>query len=217
MPADLHTAIRDALHADDITAADLRYSELRQTRPRRAHQGFAIAGAVAAVAIVAVVLAFTGGRADHNGATGKGGPETGIVGYRWRLVRLNDSYGSLPVPASLHAQIAFAPNDYVLGNDTVNALQGRYRITASGYAVRNAGTTLVGVGDVPQQRKRTIAAVDAMFFPVESAPGNVEVAVSVHGSMLTLRRTGFTLTLRRAGVQPAVPAGRPTPSPAKTG
>lgn len=222
MPADLHTEIRDALHADDITARDLRYPNLRSPRPRRPREVFAIAGAAAVVAVVAVALAVAVGHRDQHPPAAGRGSLTGVVGYRWQVFRVVDSSGALSVPASLHAQVAFAPNGYVLGNDTVNAIQGKYRVTGAGYTVRNSSTTLVGVGDVSQQRKRTIAGVDAMFSAVVTTPSNgrprpFEVAVSLRNGTLTLSRAGFTLILHRDGVQPAVPAGHPTPSPAKTG
>jgi hypothetical protein len=222
MPADLHTEIRDALHADDITASDLRYPDPRSPGPRRTREAFAIAGAVAAVAVVAVALTVAVGHRGERPPAGGHGSLSGVVGYRWQVVRLVDSFGALPVPASLHAQIGFAPNGYVLGNDTVNALQGTYRITGEEYAVRDARTTLVGVGDVSQQRKRTIAAVDAMFSSVARAPSDVtprqiKIIASLRGQTLTLRHAGFTLILHRAGVQQAVRAGRPSSTPTKTG
>ena len=57
-----------------------------------------------------------------------------FVGYRWNLVALDDSTGHLVVPSTLHPRIEFAPDGTFGGDDTVNGLGGRYRVTAHGYS-----------------------------------------------------------------------------------
>jgi hypothetical protein len=59
--------------------------------------------------------------------------------------------------------------------------------------------------------------VDAIFFIASPAPGastqTDEVAATVHGGTLNLRRSAVTLTLRRAGTQADFRAERPSPTP----
>lgn len=222
MSADVHAAIRDALRADDITAADLRYSELRPPDHRRTRQVSAVAGAMAVVVVLAVALALTVGQGGGDTAAGPNDPLTGVVGYRWQVVGLTDSFGSLPVPAALHAQIGFTRDGYVLGKDSVNALQANYHVTAQGYAVRNATTTLIASTHMSPQQKRTVAAVDAMFSSTPGKPGGSrplqkEVVVRLHRDTLTLSRAAVTLTLHRTGTQPDFFARTPSRRPTTTG
>lgn len=131
------------------------------------------------------------------------GALTGVIGFRWRVVKVIDSHGAVSVPSALGAQIGFSDDGYMFGKDTVNALQGDYELTAGGYSVRNGATTLLPHG-LDQNRERIIAAVDAMFLAV-TRPGEnppVVVQVGLAGTTLTLRRDDITLTLERAGTQP---------------
>lgn len=132
---------------------------------------------------------------------------SGAVGYRWQVVGLRDAFGKMPVPGGLHAGIAFTRDGHVLGNDTLNALGASYRANRRGYTTRDAGTTLVGSMAMARDRKRIKTAVDAMF-PM-AAPRPIEIVVRVHRDNLTLSRSSFTLTLRRAGIQPNFGSQRP--------
>lgn len=219
MSTDLPTAIREALHADDITAADLRHPTLRvRTRPvgRRV---VAIAGAVVAVAAVAIALAvLPGGRSELRPTTGNGAL-SGVVGYRWRVTEIEES-GTTPGPvpraiAQLHAEIDFTRDGYVLGNDTVNALQANYRTVPAGYTVHNAVSSLVGTAGMTPQRKRIVAAVDALFFSTR-AGRPVTVQVYLTGNRLLLARGSVGVFLRRAGNQPDFFSQMPSPTPTRT-
>jgi hypothetical protein len=128
----------------------------------------------------------------------------GIIGYRWRVTHLVDATGPLPVPSSLRAEIGFTRDGYVLGNDSVNAMQGNYEATDGGYSVRSGGGTFALYGGSDPVRRRTIDAVDAMFI------NRPTVKQSLDGDILTLRTGGITLTLQRAGVQPAFLPGIPS-------
>lgn len=214
MSADLETAIRGALHAGDITAADLRHPVLRERRRFPSRPVVAIASAMAAVVVLAVALAVVAGRGGDHPAAGRNGSLAGVVGHRWRVVGLTDPAGHLRVPVSLHAQVGFTRDGYVLGDDTLNALQANYRATADGYTVRNFASSAVGSAGLPPQRARTVSAVDAMFTgsgePGGTTPAQATVGVSVHGATLTLRRGPVTLTLHRSGSQPDFFAQRPS-------
>jgi hypothetical protein len=216
MATDLEGAIRDALHADGIGAGQLLYPALRVPVRRRPARLLAAAGAAAAVAVVAIVatLLVSGHRGPGQAGTD---PLAGVIGYRWRVIQLADQRGAVSLPKSLDAQIGFTRDGYVLGNDTVNAMQGKYQVTAGGYTVRDGGGTLAGyVGDDPL-RTRLINAVDAMFVTVvatgEQTPPPLIVQASLTSGTLTLRRDGTTLTLEQHGRQPDFFAQSPSATP----
>lgn len=216
MSTDLQNAIREALHADDIDTADLRRPTLRvRTRPG-GRKVFAIAGAVVAVAAVAIALAVIPGGQDEHPATGDGAL-SGVVGYRWRVTEIDESgIPTLRVPASLHARVAFTRDGYVLGGDTVNALQANYRTVPGGYTVHNAVSSAVGTAGMPLRRQRIVAAVDAMFF--SSREGRrVTVGVFLIGNRLLLARGSVGVFLRRAGTQPDFLSQTSSPTPTRSG
>jgi hypothetical protein len=220
MATDLEGAIRDALHADDISAEQLIHPTLREPDSRRPARMLAAAAAVVAVVGVAIVAAIlvSGHRGDDRQAGTD--PLAAALGYRWRVIQVADSHGSSPVSAPLDAQIGFTRDGYVLGDDTVNALQGEYRATSGGYAVRNSAETLVGSTRNDPLRNRLIAAVDAMFFSVvanpDETPPAVVIDMAVDGDRLTLHRGDTTLTLERVGPQPDFFAQPASATPTRT-
>jgi hypothetical protein len=144
------------------------------------------------------------------------GALTAIIGYRWRVVEVVDSHGALSVPSALEARIGFSRDGYVLGKDTVNALQGNYELTNGDYRVRNGGTTLIA-HQYDHDRERIIAAVDAMFYSVGKpgeSPPDLIVQARLEREQLSLKRDDITLTLERVGTQPDMLA---PPSPTTTG
>jgi hypothetical protein len=179
------------------------------------------AGCGAVVAVIAVVIAVAlavtathgDGGAGSRDNSASGGSMTGVVGSRWRVVSVADSHGSVGVPASLPAAIGFTRDGYVLGDDTVNGVDGKYRRTAAGYTVRDVAQTLVGTTGRDQVRERITNAVDAMFFTITGSgsdtPSPVIVEVKLTAGTLTLRRNAVVLTLSRDGAQPDSFGGSP--------
>ena len=216
MGTDLHTAIREALRAGEITAADLRYPVLREPPERRKLRFLAVAGAAAVIITLAVVLSLAG--SGDNGGRGVAGTGslTGVVGYRWQVTQIVDSQGTLAVPPQVDAEIGFTSDGYVLGDDTVNPLQARYQPTAHGYDVQSVIVGGVGSTTRDPALQRMISAVDAMFFSTASEPIGIreDVDVTLHGEALTLSSRGVVLTLTRLGPQPDF--GRATVSPTPT-
>jgi hypothetical protein len=226
MPTDLSSKIRDALLDGDITAEQLVHPTLREPRPRRSPRLAAAAAAVAAVVTVAVLVSVLLPGPEGHRETG-GDSLAGVVGDRWQVTQVLDAQGTLSVPNSLRAEVGFTRDSYVLGDDTVNALQGNYEPTSNGYSLRNAGSTLVGTSGTDPVRERIRQAVDAVFFTV-NPPGQTQtpplliVEVNLAGDTLTLQHDGTTLTLERAGLQPdffsqpASPTPTPTPTPTRS-
>jgi hypothetical protein len=215
MPTDLPARIRDALHADEVRAADLRQPVLRA--PTRRTTGparlLAAAGAAAVVVAVAVVVPLLATGSGSDPAATQPDAMAGVSGYRWDATSLRDAHGALAVPHTLRAEIGFAHTGVMLGSDVVNTLVGRYRATATGYRVTDTAMTAIGVVSPDPVRDRVTAAVDAMFAvggtDAPSSPG-LEVTVALSGNTLTLRHGATALTLARAGAQPA--AGMTTAS-----
>ena len=216
MPNDLEGAIRDALRADDISAEQLTHPTLREPAPRRPVRLFA--AAAAAVVVVAVVAIGTILISGHRGRDQAGAdPLAGVIGYRWRVTQLSDAHGTASVSTFPDAQIGFTRDGYVLGNDTVNALQGEYQATSGGYLVRHGGGTLVGyVGKRPaahpahQRRRRHVPHHRHL---AEQTPPPPTVEVSRSGGTLTLHHGDTTLTLERHGAQPNFFSPHPSSTP----
>jgi hypothetical protein len=130
-----------------------------------------------------------------------------LVGYRWRVAHLDDQSGTTAVAPSIGAEIGFTKDGYVLGNDTQNGVQGRYRSTSDGYAVTDFAGGLVGGTGGDPEATRIIEGIDTMFVSVStslasSSPASVEVRVSLNRDTLTLTRGTTSVTLVRAGIQP---------------
>lgn len=139
------------------------------------------------VLVASLVLA-----ACADSGSGVRSPLAAAVGYRWQVTGGTDASGQLDVAAGSHAMIAFTPDGYVFGDDTVNSLQGRYHETGDGYRVSDVAQSLVGIAGPPP---RVMSAVDALF------PEGGTVQVKVSGATLQLRRSHVRLDLRRAGAQ----------------
>jgi hypothetical protein len=130
-----------------------------------------------------------------------------VVGYRWRALTVQDGHGVLSVARSSHAEVAFTRDGYVLGNDTMNGLQGRYRATRVGYAVTDPVMGAVGGTGGSPDRTRIVNAVDAMFAATSGSlaatpPTSIDVAVTTRGGTLNLTRDAISVTLVRAETEP---------------
>lgn len=134
-----------------------------------------------------------------------------VSGYRWRVVEIHDRAGTLRTPATSTARVSFTRDGYVLGDDTVNALQGRVHPTTRGYTVSDSAATLVGYAGDDKTVLRTVAAVDAMFFIVAKsadAPApDVQVQVTANGDTVTLHAGDTELVLARSGAEPDFTSG----------
>ena len=222
MSSELSTSVREALRAGDIDAADLLRPDLLRpvlrlrTPQRRARLSAALAvvAAVVVLALLPAMIASHHGRSSR-GATG-GSSISGAVGYRWRLTQLVDSQGKLSASSARPAQIGFTRDGYVLGDDTVNALQGIYHLEPGGYRVTDSASSAAGTTGGDPMQERTTRAVDDMFISTTTSltdtPPPVMVQASRQGDTLTLHRGAVTLTLRRAGDQPDFFAQTPTPT-----
>jgi hypothetical protein len=160
----------------------------------------AIIGGLAGLAIAG--CASSGAEADsaHHGVAA-------LLGYRWQVEHLHDQSGTLAVARARRAEIGFTKDGYVLGNDTQNGVQGRYRSTSDGYAVTDFAGGLVGGTGGDPEATRIIAGIDTMFVSVStslasSSPVSVGVRVNLHGDTLVLTRGTTSVTLVRAGIQP---------------
>lgn len=183
----------------------------------------------ATLLVLGLALSLAGCASGRSQAsTDQRNPLAAAIGYRWQLTQVNDTRGVLAVPPSADAEIAFASNRYVLGDDTMNPLQGQYRLTRAGYSVRDVIVGGVGSTGNDPVAQRTINAVDAVFLarakpsidPGFSPAPAVEVTATVHANVLTLRHGNTALTLTRHGRQRDVlvppPSATPTATPTAT-
>lgn len=160
------------------------------------------ASVVAALAGLTIAgCASSGARVDsaHHGVAA-------FVGYRWQVTRLHDQRGMVAVVRSRRAEIGFTRDGYVLGNDTQNGIQGRYRATRDGYTVTDVLAGAVGGTGSDAKATRVIEDIDAMFISVStsltsSSPTSIGVRVHLHGPTLVLTRGTTSVTLVRAGTQ----------------
>jgi hypothetical protein len=208
---ELETAIRDALHSRADTFVP-HETELRSRRPRRWLPPTIAAAVVVLLAVTAALLVTRRTASDQPPASSG----TGFVGYRWKLVAIDDSHGHASVPGALHANIGFSRDGKIFGDDSVNAWSGVYRLTKDGYEVLKAGGTDVGRLGGVSLRARVVAAIDACFYTAWIRPGPpyppTRVQARVSGTTLTLKVAGTTLTLER-GI--AVPLETSVPSSTK--
>lgn len=210
---ELEDQIRAALHSGEISPDQLRYPTLRGDQPtaprgRRMLAVAAVACVVVALAALTLVL-----RSPHEATPAGGDALAGVIGWRWKVTAVAEPSGRTSVPSSSTAEVDFTPDGHVGGDDTVNGLYGRYHRIAGGYRVTDASSTLVG-GTGPAPLVTT--AIDHLFVEIAPSAGQrpapVLVRVTLHGRVLTLQRSPYTLTLRRAGPQPTEPSATPTPT-----
>ncbi len=217
---ELESLVRAALRAEEISETGLRQTQLRGRRREMRARAWGAVASVAVVAAVAVVLAVVTGTHSGGGNQPAGGSLAELLGSKWRVVSLTDSRGPLRVPASLHPTIGYTRDGYVLGDDTVNALQGRYQATADGYTVLDPASTAVGSTSMPPDRYRVVQAVDGLFMPMATRsdpnPPRITVSVSFEAGMLTLHAGSVSVTLRRLGAQQDFFAGAPSSTSTRT-
>jgi hypothetical protein len=179
-----------------------------------------IAAAVVVLLAVTAALLVTGHQASDQPPTTGG---AGFVGYRWKLVAIDDSHGHATVPGALHANIGFSRDGKIFGDDTVNGWSGVYRLTKDGFEVPKAGGTDVGMPSGQSLRTRVVEAVDVCFITLTPHPGGVvpvaRVSAHVHGDTLTLQVLTTTLTLVRGNAvapDPSVSSTTPVKSPVRS-
>jgi hypothetical protein len=200
---DLETAIRDALQSR-ADAIDPYETILRSRRPRRWIAPLLAAALV--VALVAVTLVLVA-RKDASKTPAAGTNRSSFVGYSWRLVQINDRQGRLTLPATTKADVSFARGGLMTGNDTVHALQVRYRVVSIGYEpVGQVTTSDDGLaGGISATLKRTLFAIGSCFSPPPSSasgtkpPPTAPIPATVHGDRLTVHVGGIVLTFVRNG------------------
>ena len=218
---ELERVITDALRGTQIADTDLIYPTLRTQVPRNSRRLAAALGTAAAVVIAAVAGVLVANRDGGQHQVASGDSLAGVVGHRWRVTDVVDDHGTLTIPASMHAEVGFTRDGYVLGDDTVNALQATYTRTATGYRADDGASTLVGSVSLNDVQKRTIAAVDDLFLATVDAatdappPLTVTVKLELNGQ-LTLDAQGVDLTLTRIGDQPDFFARPPSPTATRT-
>ncbi|HZC71697.1 MAG TPA: hypothetical protein VE442_13465 [Jatrophihabitans sp.] len=205
---ELEQVIRDALRSEQIGETDLIYPALRSPAPRT-HRRVAAAFGAAVVLVVAAVVAVLATNNNGPQHPSAGNPLSGVVGYRWQVTHLVDAKGALPVPATIRAEVGFTRDGFVLGDDTVHALQANYVSAADGYTVHNGAISANGSVGLSPARERTMRAVEGLFVSVANAPLLVTVSFDANG-LLTLEHDGVQLTLTRVGRQPDVYAQLPS-------
>ncbi len=195
---DLETAVRDALHAR-ADAVEPRESELRSRSRRWLPPTIAAALVVGLVALTLVLVT------RNNATTPPAAPKSSsFVGYRWRLVQIDDRQGRLTLPSSTKAEVEFGQRGTMTGNDTVHSLQVGYRVVATGYepggSLMSSGNGVAG--PISTSLKRTLFAIGSCFSSTQSdgskPPQTAPIAATVHGDRLTLHTTDGTLTFVRA-------------------
>ena len=185
-------------------------TDLRDARGSRWLPPTVAAALILGVAALAVAL-LSGGHSPRAAAQASTSPlarrmAAAMVGPAWRLTRLRDGFGTMTVPAARNqhdtATLTFKPQGELDGNDGVNGIDARYRVTRDGYVVR--GPVMVGGvgglgGPADSPVARIEAAIDACFY-VTRAP--TEVTLKIRGNTMTLRAPHRTLTLVRTYLIP---------------
>jgi hypothetical protein len=127
-----------------------------------------------------------------------------VVGPVWRLTRLGDEFGTMTVPRARNPQdtatLTFTPNGELEGNDGVNGIGARYRVTGHGYVVR--GPVMVGaVGGAGVRADSPGARIQAAIDACSTDPG-ARVTLAIHADTMTVRVGGRTLVLVRSYPKP---------------
>ena len=194
---DLETAIRSALQsrADEVV---VRHTAMSARRRRWLPP---ILAAALVIALVAITLVVVRGR-DHTTPPASGSGS--FVGFRWRLVQIDDRQGRLALPASTEAAVSFGRDGQMTANDTVHGLSAHYRLVARGYETDGVGSTANGLaGRISITLKRTLAAVGSCFSSPRGGTGKPPamkpITASVSGDRLVLHTGYGVLTFVRAG------------------
>jgi hypothetical protein len=198
---DLETTIRDALHSR-AEAVQIRHSTLVAHRRRRwLPPTLAAALVIALVALTVVAL-----RPDHSRRTSPASDPHAIVGHTWVLERIDDSQGTLVLPALTHIAIQFQAGGRMTGDDSIHSFDAHYRIVAAGYKPSDVTVSGNGIaGRVPADLKRKMGAVQSCFESVRSErkpPVIASIPASVSGNHLVLHTSYGVLTFRLAGTGP---------------
>jgi hypothetical protein len=196
---DLETAIRDALR-ERGESVPIRNTTLVARRRRWVAPLLAAALVIALVAITLVVV----GRKNTTTPPAAPTSSSSFVGYSWRLVQIDDRQGRLTLPASTKAAVSFPRGGRMTGDDTVHALEVRYRIVPTGYQpagpVTTSGNGLAGA--ISSTLKRTLFAIGSCFSTAQldsKPPKTTPITATVHGQQLTLHTTAGVLTFVRNG------------------
>jgi hypothetical protein len=161
-----------------------------------------IGAAIAAVLLVVTVA----GCADSNRtqATAKSSAHAKWVDRRWQLTEIDRAGHVVMVPSSMKATLQLTRDGRFLADDTVNALSGAFRITATGFRVMSSMTTLVGYAGSDPTKLSVIAAID------EVASGSADVTAGTVGATLTVAVSTYRLTFRDTGPAVVYPSAPPT-------
>jgi hypothetical protein len=214
---ELETAIRDALHfrADTI---DPRETDLRTRRSRRWLPPIIAAAVVVLLAVTAALLV-TRHKATDQAPTAGG---AGFVGYRWKLVAIDDHYGHLAIPASLHPEVSFGKDRSYTVDDTVNFNSGTFTIEAGGYDPGSMSSTLVGFAGDPAGAVGRILAATRLIINDSGSAGSGRsthylVPVRLRGTVMIIEISGTRMTFAQDGVtKPARPYHGTRPPPSRT-
>ncbi|MDT4893700.1 MAG: hypothetical protein QOE97_2735 [Pseudonocardiales bacterium] len=163
--------------------------------------------AILSVTVAAVLSSCSDGNRSVQSGTSisAGQPARQLVGSRWVLTEITTGHSALSVPESPQATWQFTADRQFLASDTVNAISGRYRLSPTGFATMNAGTTLVGYAGSDPVRLAVISAFRAM------TSGPVDVALtSSPPNAVTMRVPGYVLKFRRSGSAVTFPPASPT-------
>ncbi len=127
----------------------------------------------------------------------------------WRLTGVTDRRGTTAIPASIDASLELAADGTLLAYDGINAINGHFTPTSTGFDVFESTTTLVGYADNDPAQVAAITGIGAVTSgpPVmSSAPSNVSEAPPVHVTVLaadreqlTIQAGGMRLTFIRTG------------------
>jgi hypothetical protein len=161
MPTDLPTAIRDALHADEITAADLRQPVLRD-RPRGGPRVSPVlaatvsAFAVLAIAVTVSLVASGQPQGDRSAASGHGTirgrllavggpagiPNRALPGTVTLTNTRTHLHQSVPVGADGRYSVPVTPGRYTIDGRSPKYGSGRYACHAPQPVQITTGTTV---------------------------------------------------------------------------
>ncbi len=214
---ELETAIREALHS---RAESVPIRETTLVAPHRRWLAPVLAAVlVIALAVTALVLV-----TRRTSPTTPPGSATlaGYVGYRWRLVAIDDRYGHLAIPASLHPEVSFGKDRSYTVDDTVNFNAGTFTPEADGYDPGPMSSTLVGFAGDPSGAVGRIVAATRLIINDSGSAGSQQpmhhlVPVRLHGTTMIVEVGGTRMTFARDGLtKPARYYHGTRPPPSRT-